>query len=282
MPGRSSTLTATIRRDAYGVPHVYSDSDDGVVFGAGWVTAEDRNLLLTVARDNSYAAAIDLPNVSTVDLILNLGQYRPSAAVKRFVDRTQTRALRRAGAGGRRVLRDIASFVAGANAWLAVNQPATRPLTRADIYALNAFKGQFLGEGGGQEVDNALALAQFQRSLGARRGVQAYEDLRQRNDPETSHTINTRSFDYQTSVKVTGARGRVALRRGSFRRPGRRRPPRTARSRPAGRRPTRLLLTGDKTVDGRPLMVAGRSCPTRTPASRSRWGSTGRASARAA
>ena len=265
VPGRSGTLTATIRRDAYGVPHVYSDSDDGVVFGAGYVTAEDRNLLLTVARDNSYAAAIDLPNVSTVDLILNLGQYRPSAAVRRFVDRTQTRALRRAGAGGRRVLRDIASFVAGANAWLAVNQPATRPLTRADIYALNAFKGQFLGEGGGQEVENALALAQFQRSLGARRGVQAYEDLRQRNDPETSHTINTRSFRYQTSVKVTGARGRVALRRGSFRPTG---PPATTRARqiPARREASNaLLLTGDRTLDGRPLMVAGPQLPYTYP-----------------
>ena len=41
-------------------------------------------------------------------------------------------------------------------------------------------------------------LARFQRALGAKRGVEAYQDLRQRNDPGTSHTINGRSFDYQT------------------------------------------------------------------------------------
>jgi acyl-homoserine lactone acylase PvdQ len=265
VPGRPGTLTATVRRDSYGVPHIYSDTDDGVVFGAGWVIAEDRNLLLSVARDNAYAAAIDLPGVSTVDLILNLGQFTPSAAVKSFVDRTQTRALRRAGAAGRRVLHDIDTYVAGANAWLKVNQPATPPLTRTDIYALNAFKGQFLGEGGGEETKNALALAQFQKSLGTRRGFQAYEDLRQRNDPGTSHTINTKAFPYQTRVKVQGARGRVALKRGSFVAEG---PPaaQQARALPARREASNaLLLTGSRTADGKPLMVAGPQLPYTYP-----------------
>src|ERR671916_707615 len=52
------TLTARIRRDAYGVPHVYSDTDDGVIFGAGYALAADRNLLLDQARNNGMAGAI--------------------------------------------------------------------------------------------------------------------------------------------------------------------------------------------------------------------------------
>src|SRR5829696_4043096 len=44
-----TTLSARIRRDAYGVPHVFSDSDDGVVLGAGYVLAQDRSLLLDQA-----------------------------------------------------------------------------------------------------------------------------------------------------------------------------------------------------------------------------------------
>src|SRR5262245_29601932 len=54
-------LSARIRRDAYGVPHVFSDTDDGVIFGAGYALATDRSLLLDQARNNGIAGAIDLP-----------------------------------------------------------------------------------------------------------------------------------------------------------------------------------------------------------------------------
>ena len=65
--------------------------------------------------------------------------------------------------------------------------------TRADIFAINAVKGQYLGEGGGQEVQNALFLDAERAELGERVGARVYEDLRQRNDPETS-TTTARSF----------------------------------------------------------------------------------------
>src|SRR5215207_9981286 len=43
------TVSARIKRDAYGVPHIYSDTDAGAIFGAGYVVAQDRNLLLDQA-----------------------------------------------------------------------------------------------------------------------------------------------------------------------------------------------------------------------------------------
>jgi hypothetical protein len=39
-------VSARIKRDAYGVPHIYSDTDPGVIFAAGYVVAQDRDLLL--------------------------------------------------------------------------------------------------------------------------------------------------------------------------------------------------------------------------------------------
>src|SRR5687768_3978043 len=33
--------TATIYRDAWGAPHVFSDTDEGVVYGMAWALAED-------------------------------------------------------------------------------------------------------------------------------------------------------------------------------------------------------------------------------------------------
>ena len=56
------TLSARIRRDAYGVPHVFSASDDGVLFAAGYVTAQDRSLVLDQTRFNGLAAANSTPS----------------------------------------------------------------------------------------------------------------------------------------------------------------------------------------------------------------------------
>src|SRR5215218_6166464 len=101
----SGALTARIRRDAYGVPHIYSDTDDGVILGAGYVMASDRSLLLDQARNNGFAGAIDLPGAPAISLVLGVYDYQPSAKVRREVTRAQDRSLRRAGAAGRRVLR---------------------------------------------------------------------------------------------------------------------------------------------------------------------------------
>ena len=60
----SGALSARIRRDAYGVPHIYSAADDGVIFGAGYATAADRSLLLDQARNNGIAGAIDVPGAA--------------------------------------------------------------------------------------------------------------------------------------------------------------------------------------------------------------------------
>ena len=62
------------------MPHVYSDTDDGVIFGAGYAIAADRSLLLDQARDNGIAGAIDIPGVPAIQLLLGLYQYAPTAA----------------------------------------------------------------------------------------------------------------------------------------------------------------------------------------------------------
>src|ERR671917_518680 len=133
-------LTARIRRDAYGVPNVYSDADDGVIFGAGYVTAQDRSLLLDQVRDNGIAGAIDLPGAPAIQHVL--------------------------------------------------------------------------GQGGGDEVPNALFLDAARDRFGKGKGSEVYEDLRQRDDPETSTTTARRA-----AVRVPAGPGgveRPARRRGAL------------------------------------------------------------------
>jgi acyl-homoserine lactone acylase PvdQ len=278
------TLTARIRRDAYGVPHIYSDTDDGVIFGAGYVVAEDRNLLLNQARNNGLAGAIDLPGAPAIQLVLGLYDYQPTARIRAEVTRRQDAALKAAGSAGRKVLADIDTYLVGVNLWYGKNQPTAKKFERADIYALNAIKAQFLGQGGGQEVENALFLDAARAKFGAGRGSAIYEDLRQRNDPETSVTTSRRAPP-QTVVSARRPKGAVRLERGSFKSAGVALPGADAAAASAATRAKAsnvLLVDGSRSATGTPIMVGGPQIGYNYPGLRSRWASTVRASAPAA
>jgi acyl-homoserine lactone acylase PvdQ len=252
-------LTARIRRDAYGVPHIFSDTDDGVIYGAGYVVAEDRNLMLDQARDNGMAGAIDMPGAPAIRLLLGLYDYEPTARIRAQVTRQQDAALKAAGSAGRKVLADIDTYLIGINQWYAKNRPAARPFDRADIYAVNAIKAQFLGQGGGAEVPNALFLDAARDKFGAKRGSAVYEDLRQRDDPETTTTTSRRA-PFQTRVSARRPKGLVPIEKGSFvsadvALPG---DDAAAASIPASTKASNtLLVDGDRSATGTPIFVGG-------------------------
>ena len=60
-----------IERDRWGVPHITGKTAADVAFGAGWVTVEDRGLLLELIRGPARAAALDIPGISPVELALS-------------------------------------------------------------------------------------------------------------------------------------------------------------------------------------------------------------------
>ena len=252
-------LSARIRRDAYGVPHIYSATDDGVIFGAGYATAEDRYLLIQQGRDNGIAAAIGIPGVSAIDLVTKLYTYEPTAAVRAEVEGRQVAALRAAGPDGARVLRDIDTYLTGINLWYSRNHPEQRPVDRTDVFAGNAIKAQYLGEGGGAEVANALLLDAARDRFGARRGNAVYEDLRGRNDPETPTTGSVRAR-WEKQVPAGRARGLVRLEQNTFESAGPELPGAATTSAEGGPRPQAshaLLLSGGRSATGAPLFAGG-------------------------
>jgi acyl-homoserine lactone acylase PvdQ len=258
-------VTATIKRDNYGVPHIYSDTDAGVVFGAGRVVAEDRSLLIDQARFNGVAGLIDMPEVPAIQLVLGLYNYKPSKQVVDEATAQQTKSILAQGADGKRLLDDIDTYVAGINTWYAEHEPTAPPITRTDIYALNAVKAQFLGQGGGDEIPNANMLDGLRHKLGSKRGTQAYEDLRGRNDPETP-TTTSKSFPWQTNVSVAKPKGVVNLVNGSFRSAGPTLPGAGARAKaasvdhphgPEQKASNILIASGKRSNNGSPLFVGG-------------------------
>jgi len=258
----------TIKRDKYGVPHVIAKTYDGGIWAAGWIAAEDRGLLLQQARYNARVAAIDVPGLSAIGLVSGLKSFVPSAATEAEVAK-QTNALKAAGKEGKAVLRDIDTYITGINAYLDANSPSTPHWTRNDVYAVNALKDQFLGEGGGDEARRSQFLGGLIKRLGAKKGWKVFNDLRQHTNPESPTSIDGK-FPYEP---IPGNKsGSVILDPDSYvpynavqetadARSGNLEPssdnPSFDQLEPRHQASNTLMITKKKSATGRPLMVGG-------------------------
>jgi acyl-homoserine lactone acylase PvdQ len=244
-----------IVRDEFHVPHIYGRTDRDVVVGAGWALAEDRSLLLEQARYNARVAAVDAPGLQALDLIADLETFVPSEQAEQEVAK-QTKALRAAGPKGRAVLRDIDAYVEGINAYYEHSGNPAEPWGRNDIYALNALKGQFVGEGGGAEAGRAMFLDALTTQFGDERGRAIFEDLRETDDPETPLTV---PGEARFQAPPRSIEGNVVIDDGSYEAAPTLDPP-SAPAAPEGagtQASNALLVAGDRTAGGHPIMVAG-------------------------
>ncbi|MGB0119828.1 MAG: penicillin acylase family protein [Solirubrobacterales bacterium] len=247
----------TITRDRFNVPHVNSTTYDGGIWASGWIAQKDRGFLLSQARYNARAAAIDLPNITAYSLILGLQTFVPSAETEAVVAQ-QTEALKSKGADGNGALKDIDTYVAGMNAYLSANSPGTAPWTRNDIYAINAFKGQFLGEGGGDEARRSEFLSGLQNRLGTRNGWKVFDDLAQQKNNGAPFSIGG-SFPYQP-LPQNGRAGTVILDHDSyelFDPVGGGAPKSLVAPKETTEASNTLMISKKKSATNKPLMVGG-------------------------
>lgn len=241
-----------IVRDRFNVPHVRSKTYDGGIWAAGWIAAKDRGLLLEQARYNSRVAVIDAPGLDALGLIAGLKTFVPSAQTEAVV-RRQTRVLKRAGEQGRRVLRDIDVYISGINAYLKKTDSPNEPWTRSDVYALEALKGQFVGQGGGGEARRTQFYSSLEARLGPDDALEVFNDLRQHDDPEQPASIPA-TFPY--APIPTKRAGNVLIDPGSYQRKSALASGRTvARARQEASNV--LMIGAGKSRTGRPLMVGG-------------------------
>lgn len=241
-----------IRRDRWGVPHVRGRTRSKVMFGAGWVTAQDRGLFIEAIRGPARLAALDAPGLDAFAVGTSLRRFEPTAATERFL-RRQARPLRRAGRAGRRVLRDVDAYVAGINAYYRRNDVAARPWRREDVVAVASLIGAVFGTGGGDEVRSSQLLSALRERLGPRAGTDVWRDLRSAQDPETPVTLRRR-FPYDTGGRGRG-RGSRAVDTGSVSASA----ARAARVEQGQREPlsNALLVGARRSATGRPLAVMG-------------------------
>ena len=68
-----------ILRDSHDIPHIYGATRGDVMFGSGWVAAEDRGLLLRLGLGPAFAAAVGVPGINAFQLLLTQRSFTPSA-----------------------------------------------------------------------------------------------------------------------------------------------------------------------------------------------------------
>ncbi|MFN8113199.1 MAG: penicillin acylase family protein [Solirubrobacterales bacterium] len=201
--GRAGTR---IVYDAYGIPHVYGKTREDLAFGAGWTTARDRGLLLTLGRGPARAAVADVPNLDAFSLVTSGQSYVPSEQSEALVSKQRKLLVKTYGKEGKQIISDARAYADGINAYWDANDIDQPPANVNDVIAVTAFIGSIFGAGGGGEAANSDLLAKLQDELGANKGYDAWDDVMLADDPEAPTTIDKR-FNYGpiTGGKVKGS-----------------------------------------------------------------------------
>lgn len=196
---------ATVIRDKqFDVPHIYASTRSAGMYAAGYVSAQDRLFLMDVLRRTAEGELAGLLGPSAIGGdSAQIGQFDLSPAE---LTHEVNSVARSQGKLGQQALQDIDNYVAGINGYISATQtdPALLPAeylalgatprpwtvadTAAEAYLLIA---QFTVAGDGEQFQSDI-LSRLQHRLGARRGLQIFDDLRLVEDPDAFTTTTQR------------------------------------------------------------------------------------------
>ena len=203
--GRSYVL---IVRDDYGVPHVFSNTKEGLAFGAGYAMAQDRLWQADVYRRAAFGslAELGLGDMEDDFEIRKWGYSReelreifdswvpssPSARLKEmflaYVDGINLyiyQALVAAASGDLSLLPiEYLQYVSPENPI-----PPIEPFSIEDCVAITVMMAWRFGGCGGNELNYAAALQALQGMHGVENGTKIFNDLFPQNDPGAEVTI---------------------------------------------------------------------------------------------
>ncbi len=203
----------TIVRDEWDVPHIYGKTRAQTEFGAGYAAAEDRLFMIDVLRHVARAQLSSFVGGSPGNRAMDESQWQIAPYTEADLKWQFTHARQFYGAAGEQLVRDVTSFVAGINAYIAKANadPMLMPFeyaafgkspqkwTPEDVIAEASLIGGIFGRGGGAEVNSALTLQAMEHRFGKHQGERAWSDFREANDPEAPTTVLHKRFPYETT-----------------------------------------------------------------------------------
>ncbi|MGO9900657.1 MAG: penicillin acylase family protein [Solirubrobacteraceae bacterium] len=207
---------------SYGVPHIYGDTRAELMFGIGWATAEDRLFFIDALR---HAGEGDLAQFAGGS---NLAMDEQVWADEPYTHQdlvNQVQWLENDLPGGRQVVADAQNYVDGINAYIAqaenpmftatmmpveyeLLQVEPQPFTVEDVVAIATLVGGIFGDGGGDQLQNALLYDRMLQRFG-RSGFATFMSFDDPSDPEAPTTVRGATFPYQTLPRPSRAVSRT-------------------------------------------------------------------------
>lgn len=203
----------TIIRDlSFNVPHVYGATREATMFGAGYVSAEDRFFMMDLLRHLARGRMSEFLGGSDANLAADAGQRLVADYTEEELEAMAEHALNLDPVLGPLAGIDVNSFAEGVNAWLvdALVDQTKLPAEYAalqivpelwkvtDSVALATLIGGQFSVGGGGQLKNAAFLGALESTLGVEART-VFDDLRNANDPEAP--VATReAFPYNASL----------------------------------------------------------------------------------
>ncbi len=237
-PGRG----VRILRDSFDVPHVFGKTETDVFYGTGFAAAEDRGVLMELARFPGRLACIDAPGFNAFSVALSGKQFKPSAQSEAFIAEELKLLV---GAIGKRELADVDAYIAGINAQRKGANLDVPPWTRNDVVAMTCLLGARFGAGGGDETRRAEFLSALQSKLGSAKGLSIFNDLREQNDRSAPTTLAT-AFPYGPQSAGAPGAGNAVVDDASVSAPA-----------PLHSMSNAILVSAKRSQTGHPIMVAG-------------------------
>jgi acyl-homoserine lactone acylase PvdQ len=209
----------TIVRDkGFGTPHVYGETREGVMFGAGYAAAEDRLFFIDVLRHLGRAQLSSFAGGAEGNQAFDAEQWRIAPYTEDDLQRQVDQLDDLYGAEGAQIQQDLDNYVAGVNAYIAeaklnptlmpgeyvaINRPQGPDEWNArDVIATAALVGGIFGKGGGRELLSANMHRQARVQFGKKEGLGVWRDLRSAEDPEAPTTVHRKRFPYMLTRRV--------------------------------------------------------------------------------
>lgn len=213
-----------VLRDAgFGVPHVYGTTRDDVMFGAGYVSAEDRLFMMDTLRHVARGRLSEFLGASEANLASDRAVYRSAGYSEEELTAMIQRVKNLDPELGPLARADVMGYVDGVNQYIAEarTDPTKLPAEYealqivpedwkpTDTVAIASLIGSSLGVGGGGELGNANFIGALQKKgFTFRQARRILKDFNFPNDPESPLTT-TKRFVWNTDLGKLDKRSRA-------------------------------------------------------------------------
>ena len=212
--------SARIGRDGFGVPHIFGDTREDVMFGTGYATGADRMFLVDVIRHFGRGRMSDFLGPSEGNLVTDIGLGTSGGYSEQELQDQLDLIAARLGVDGPQAQQDVDDFVAGINQYIedvktgapgaepipieyALLNLELRPFTGRDVIAVTTLIFSFFATGGGAE-DRQVQLLHGLSTLypdDPQAACELWRDIRQADDPERPNTTEVR-FETQSPPSI--------------------------------------------------------------------------------